>query len=366
MDLLADPVELSKALIDIPSPSHEEKEIADAIEDSLRLLGDIDLVRRGNTITARTHRGFDQRVVLAGHIDTVPIANNVPHHVEDEEGSEILWGCGSVDMKTGMACYLHAFASLAASDELAYDLTLICYEAEEVAAEYNGLAQLEKNEPELLKGDLALLGEPSGGIIEAGCQGTIRVFVIARGTRAHSARSWLGHNAAHDLAGVLTRVAQYSPRTVTIAGCEYREGLNVVWLDGGVATNTIPDEARLTINFRFAPDRSLEEAKAHLEEVLALEDGLELVYDDAVGGALPGLDDPVAQGLLQAVDGKFRAKFGWTDVSRFNTLGVPAVNFGPGDPGFAHRKDEQCPVDQIRSVAKTLMDYLTSAPNAAS
>lgn len=354
MDIFADPVELTKKLIDVPSPSHHEQALADALEGPLRDLPGVEVVRRGNTLVARTHRGLPQRVVLAGHIDTVPIADNVPHHME----GDVLWGCGAVDMKSGMACYIHAFATLCDADDLAFDLTLICYEAEEVAAQYNGLALLERDCPELLAGDLALLGEPSGAVIEAGCQGSIRVFVTARGTRAHSARAWLGHNAAHDLAGVLGRIAAYQPRTVTIAGCEYREGLNVVGLSGGVATNTIPDEAQLTVNFRFAPDRSLEEAKAHLEEVLALEDGLELTYDDAVGGALPGLDDPVAQGLLAAVGGTYRAKFGWTDVARFSSLGVPAVNFGPGDPGFAHKIDEQCPVAQIRDVANALMSYL--------
>ncbi|WKK61285.1 succinyl-diaminopimelate desuccinylase [Corynebacterium sp. P3-F1] len=355
LDLFADPVELTKALIDIPSPSHEEEAIADAIQSALDALDGVEVIRRGNTVVARTHRGLDERIVLAGHIDTVPIADNVPHHVE----GDILWGCGSVDMKSGMACYLHAFATLCNSAELAFDLTLICYEAEEVAATYNGLAHLEQDAPELLQGSLALLGEPSGGIIEAGCQGSIRVNVTAHGTRAHSARAWLGHNAAHDLAGVLTRVAAYEPRTVTIAGCKYREGLNVVGLSGGVATNTLPDEASLTVNFRFAPDRSLADAKQHLENTLALEDGLELLYDDAVPGALPGLDAPAAQGLLSAVGGEFRAKFGWTDVSRFSTLGVPAVNFGPGDPGFAHKIDERCPIDQIGSVADTLMAYLS-------
>ena len=365
LDLLADPIALTAALIDVPSPSHHEELIADSIEEQLRRLEGVEVIRRGHTLVARTNRGFEQRVILAGHVDTVPIADNVPHRVEKrDEGSnegDVLWGCGAVDMKSGLACYLHAFAALCNADELAYDLTLICYEAEEVAAEYNGLAHLERDRPDLLDGDLALLGEPSGGIIEAGCQGTIRVFITARGTRAHSARAWLGHNAAHDLAGVLGRIAAYEPRRVTIAGCEYREGLNVVGMTAGVATNTLPDEAQLTVNFRFAPDRSLDEAKAHLEDVLELDEGLELQYDDAVGGALPGLDAPVAQGLLRAVGGQFRAKFGWTDVSRFSSLGVPAVNFGPGDPGFAHKIDEQCPTAQIRQVADALMDYLTAS-----
>lgn len=356
LDLFADPVVLSAALVDIESPSHHEEAIADAVEAALRGLEHAEVQRFGNTVVARTNFGLDSRVVLAGHIDTVPLADNTPHRLADG----ILHGCGSVDMKSGLACYLHAFATLAQPGKAAHDLTLIAYEGEEVAQEFNGLYHLERDHPELLQGDIALLGEPSGAIIEAGCQGTIRVFVDAHGTRAHSARSWLGHNAAHDLAGVLTRIAAYEPRTVLIDDCEYREGLNVVGLEGFVATNTIPDHARLIVNFRYAPDRSVEDAKAHLEETLALEEGLELIYDDVAPGALPGLGDPVAAGLVKAVGGSFRAKFGWTDVARFSSLGVPAVNFGPGDPGFAHKKDEQCPVDEIRQVAAQLLDYLSA------
>lgn len=363
LSLFDDPVDLTAALIDIESPSHHEEAIADAIEAALRALQDVEVTRSGNTVVARTHFGLNQRVVLAGHIDTVPLADNTPHRLATSpEGEELLFGCGSVDMKSGLACYLAAFAKLsqAGAEASNFDLTLIAYEGEEVATQYNGLAHLERDNPELLAGDLALLGEPSGGVIEAGCQGSIRVFVDAAGTRAHSARSWLGHNAAHDLAPVLARVAEYTPRTVTIAGCEYREGLNVVGLEGFVATNTIPDHARLIVNFRYAPDRSVEEAKAHVEEALSLEDGLTLTYDDISPAALPGLGDPVAAGLVKAVGGNFRAKFGWTDVSRFSGLGVPAVNFGPGDPGFAHKKDEQCPVDQITQVSGQLMDYLSA------
>lgn len=356
LDLFADPVVLSAALVDIESPSHHEEAIADAVEAALRGLEYAQVQRFGNTVVARTSFGLDSRVVLAGHIDTVPLADNTPHRLADG----ILHGCGSVDMKSGLACFLHAFATLAQPGKAAHDLTLIAYEGEEVAQEFNGLYHLERDHPELLQGDIALLGEPSGAIIEAGCQGTIRVFVDAHGTRAHSARSWLGHNAAHDLAGVLTRIAAYEPRTVLIDDCEYREGLNVVGLEGFVATNTIPDHARLIVNFRYAPDRSVEDAKAHLEETLALEEGLELIYDDVAPGALPGLGDPVAAGLVKAVGGNFRAKFGWTDVARFSSLGVPAVNFGPGDPGFAHKKDEQCPVDEIRQVAAQLLDYLSA------
>lgn len=371
LDLTQDPIELTKALVDIPSPSHHEEAIADAIEQALKPLeaAGVELARFGNTVCARTNRGLASRIVLAGHVDTVPIADNVPHHME----GNIMFGCGTVDMKSGLAVYLHTFAQLAAADNLQHDLTLIAYEGEEVSTEFNGLGHLQRDNPQWLQGDLALLGEPSGAMIEAGCQGTIRLRVTAHGTRAHSARSWLGSNAAHTLAPVMTKIAEYSSRDVTIDGCTYREGLNIVYLEAGVATNTLPDVAWMFVNFRFAPDRRSDEAMAHMLEVLGLseeqqlpadaalgEAGISYEVDDVASAALPGLGQPAAAALIDAVGGNVRAKYGWTDVARFSEMGTPAVNFGPGDPGFAHKRDEQCPVDQITSVAQALQTYLTS------
>ena len=372
LDLTQDPIELTKALVDIPSPSHHEKAIADAIEQALKPLvdsADVELARFGNTVCARTNRGLGSRVVLAGHVDTVPIADNVPHHMEDN----IMFGCGTVDMKSGLAVYLHTFAQLAADKDLSHDLTLIAYEGEEVATEFNGLGHLQRDNPQWLQGDLALLGEPSGAMIEAGCQGTIRLRVTAHGTRAHSERAWLGSNAVHTLTPVMTKIADYSPRDVTIDGCTYREGLNIVHLEAGVATNTLPDHAWMFVNFRFAPDRSSEEAMEHLLDVLGLakeqempadatldSPGISFEVDDVAGAALPGLGQPSAAALIDAVGGNVRAKYGWTDVARFSEMGTPAVNFGPVDPGFAHKRDEQCPVEQITSVAQALHTYLTA------
>lgn len=371
LDLTQDPIELTKALVDIPSPSHHEETIANAIEQALKPLeaAGVELARYGNTVCARTNRGLASRIVLAGHVDTVPIADNVPHHME----GNIMFGCGTVDMKSGLAVYLHTFAQLAAAENLQHDLTLIAYEGEEVSTEFNGLGHLQRDNPQWLQGDLALLGEPSGAMIEAGCQGTIRLRVTAHGTRAHSARAWLGSNAAHTLAPVMTRIAEYSPRDVTIDGCTYREGLNIVHLEAGVATNTLPDVAWMFVNFRFAPDRSTDEAMAHMLEVLGLteeqqlpadaalgEDGISYEVDDVASAALPGLGQPAAAALIDAVGGNVRAKYGWTDVARFSEMGTPAVNFGPGDPGFAHKRDEQCPIEQITSVAQALQTYLTS------
>lgn len=371
LDLRQDPVELTAALVDIESVSHHETAIADAVEEALREVAaedpSIEVLRIDDNVIARTHRGLGQRVILAGHLDTVPTADNVPStRGVDEQGRDTLFGCGTVDMKSGDAVYLHAFATLAASPELRRDLTLIMYECEEVASEFNGLRHLSESHPELLQGGVALLGEPSGNVIEAGCQGSIRLSLTAHGTRAHSARAWLGDNAAHKLAPILSRIAAYAPQAVEIDGLTYREGLNVVWLSAGVATNTIPDAAELKVNFRFAPSRSAEEAMAHVREVLGLDefaaDDLTVEVEDVSPGALPGLHAAAARELVEVAGGVVKPKFGWTDVARFSALGIPAVNFGPGDPAYCHKVDEQIPVECITALWEDLRRYLTAEP----
>jgi succinyl-diaminopimelate desuccinylase len=353
LDLRGDPIALTAALVDIPSESRNEARIADEVEAALReQTTGFEIVRTGNTVLARTDRGLPSRVILAGHLDTVPIADNVPSRLSGGE----LHGCGTSDMKSGDAVFLHLAATI---DEPAHDITLIMYDCEEIEAAANGLGRIERELPDWLQADVAVLGEPSGGFIEAGCQGTIRLVVSATGTRAHSARSWLGDNAIHKLGAVLDRLTAYEARTVDIDGCLYREGLSAVRIDGGIAGNVIPDAASVTVNFRFAPDRTVEQAAQHVREVL---DGLDVHIErtDAAAGALPGLTKPAAAALVEAAGGQVRAKYGWTDVARFAALGVPAVNFGPGDPNHAHRVDERVEVAQITAAADMLRRYLTA------
>ncbi|MCX0271279.1 succinyl-diaminopimelate desuccinylase [Nocardia zapadnayensis] len=363
LDLHADPIALTAALVDIPSVSRDEAAITAAVETALRTqTSGFEVLRRGNVVLARTNRGLPTRVVLAGHLDTVPIADNVPGRFTTENGAEVFYGCGSVDMKSGDAVFLHLAATVA---EPVHDLTLIFYDCEEISAEFNGLTAIEREVPEWLDGDLAILGEPSGGWIEAGCQGTLRVRLRTTGVRAHSARSWLGDNAIHRLAPVLARLAEYRAREVEIDGCRYREGLSAVRVGGGVAGNVVPDEAEVEVNFRFAPDRSVEQAIDHVREVFAdLE--LDLEVTDSAAGALPGLTAPAARGLVDTVrahgSAGVRAKYGWTDVSRFAARGIPAVNFGPGDPNLAHKRDEHVPLAQITAVTEMLRRYLTASP----
>jgi succinyl-diaminopimelate desuccinylase len=354
LDLGLDAAALTAALVDIPSVSGQEKPLADAIEQALRPLQHLTVDRLGNNIVARTALGHPERVVLAGHIDTVPIADNVPSRL-DADG--VLWGCGTSDMKSGVALQLRIAATVPAPNR---DLTFVFYDNEEVAAHLNGLGKLAEARPELLEGDFAVLLEPSDAQVEGGCQGTLRVLLRTEGERAHSARSWMGANAIHAAAPVLARLAAYEPRRPLIDGLEYHEGLNAVRIEGGVANNVIPDECVITVNYRYAPDRTEAEALAHVREVFDGCGVTEYTVDDHSPGALPGLSHPAAAAFMKAVGGSARPKFGWTDVSRFSALGVPAVNYGPADPLFAHKRDEHVAVDRILHCEERLREWLTS------
>ncbi|MFD8447003.1 succinyl-diaminopimelate desuccinylase [Streptomyces globisporus] len=353
LDLTLDGPALTARLVDFPSVSGEEKALADAIESALRALPHLTVDRYGNNVVARTNLGRAERVVLAGHIDTVPIADNVPSRL-DADG--ILWGCGTSDMKSGVAVQLRIAATVPAPNR---DLTFIFYDNEEVAAHLNGLGHIADAHPEWLAGDFAVLLEPSDGEVEGGCQGTLRVHLRTAGERAHSARSWMGSNAVHAAAPILAALAEYEPRRPVIDGLEYHEGLNAVGIEGGVATNVIPDACTVVVNYRYAPDRTEEEALAHVREVFADCGVAEIVIDDHSGAAMPGLSHPAAQAFMTAVGGTARPKFGWTDVSRFGGLGVPAVNYGPGDPMYAHKRDEHVAVDKITHCEERLRSWLT-------
>lgn len=353
LDLAGDPVELTAALVDLPSVSGDEAAIADAVQEALAAQAPhLELVRSGNAVLARTNLGRRHRVVFAGHLDTVPVNDNLPHHRTGEGADLTLHGCGAVDMKGGDAVLLHVAATV---PEPAHDLTFVFYDCEEIEAERNGLGRIERELPEWLRGDLAVVGEPSNAIVEAGCQGTMRIEVRTTGRRAHTARAWMGENAIHAMGEAINRLAAYSPRRVDIDGCLYREGLQAVRIGGGVAGNVVPDECVLVVNHRFAPDRGPAQAEAHLREVF---DGFDVTVTDVAAGALPGLTAPLAQGLLAAAGDAPVAKLGWTDVARFAALGMPAVNFGPGDPTLAHTQHEHVPAAQIVECVTLLTTFI--------
>jgi succinyl-diaminopimelate desuccinylase len=360
LDLSADVLELTRVLVDIPSVSGDEQTLADAVEAALRDLGGLEVDRVGDAVLARTNLGRPARVVLAGHLDTVPIADNVPSRIE----GDLLYGCGTTDMKSGDAVMLRLAGRFGVPGaEPAHDLTFVFYDNEEVDSALNGLGRVARERRGWLYGDLAVLLEPTDGEIEAGCQGTMRALIDVPGRRAHSARSWLGHNAIHTAAGVIDVLNAYEARQVDIDGCTYREGLNAVRISGGVAGNVIPDDCRIEVNFRYAPDRDEDAAEAHVREVFAgpLSAGATLTVVDNAGGALPGLSEPAAAAFVAAVGRPARAKLGWTDVARFAAFGIPAVNYGPGDPQLAHTREEHVRIDRLQPAEDALVAYLSGS-----
>jgi succinyl-diaminopimelate desuccinylase len=353
LDLTATSIDLTRRICDIPSVSGEETTLADLIHDAVTALPHLEVYRDGDTIVARTNLGRAQRVAIAGHIDTVPINGNVPMRDIDIDDEPFLWGRGTVDMKAGVAVQLKLAHDLVAPR---VDITWMWYDHEEVDADLNGLTRLARTRPDLFEADFAILGEPSNGEVEGGCNGNLRAIVRTHGVRAHSARAWIGENAIHKAAPILTRLAEYRPREVDVDGLEYREGLNVVRIAGGVAGNVIPDLCEVEVNYRFAPSRSAADAERHVRDVLS---GFDVEVVDLAEGARPGLDAPLAQEFVAAVGAQPRPKYGWTDVARFSALGVPAVNYGPGDPHLAHHDEERVPLAQIDAVERGLRAWLT-------
>lgn len=345
---------LLREIIDVESVSGNEAELADIVAARLADAPHLTLDRDGDCVVARTNLGRAERVVIAGHLDTVPVLDNLPSRLIETPDGDAVWGRGACDMKGGVAVMLALAVELDAPNR---DITWIFYDHEEVASEVNGLGRLSRNRPDLVAADFAVLMEPTSARIEGGCQGTIRAELHTTGVAAHSARAWMGVNAIHALAPALQTLAAYRSEEVEVDGLVYREGLNAVGIVGGVAANMIPPSAVLTVNYRFAPDKSPEEALARLGEWF---DGYELRITDVSPAARPGLDRPAARQFVAAIGEDAHPKFGWTDVARFSAVGVPAVNYGPGDPSYAHRADEFCPVADLHSCADGLRSWLRS------
>lgn len=345
---------LAADLVAVPSVSFNEARITDLIQESLDdSRGHLDVVRIGDNLVARTDLGRQWRLVLAGHTDTVPPSDNAEARIE----GDVLWGVGSADMKGGVAVLLE----LALNATLPIvDVTYIFYAREEVDSVHSGLREVAAARPDLLDADVALLLEPTGGIVEAGCQGTMRIKVTLAGERAHTARGWMGRNAIHRLGALLEVVDGYEPRRPVISGCEFREGLQAVHVTGGVAGNVVPDEAVLTINHRFAPDRTPAEAERHVralvEPVLEPGDAFEVV--DVAPPADPGLEHSLLKAVVRNSGAPPRAKLGWTDAAFFAQRGVPASNFGPGDPLLAHTSHEHVHRDSLHKAYRVLEDLL--------
>ena len=351
----ADLLALTAELVDIPSVSFDEAAITDVLEARLRAVPWLAVDRVGDNLVARTSLGREHRLLLVGHTDTVPPNGNERARVD----GDVLWGLGSADMKGGIAVLVDLAETV---PEPAVDVSYVFYACEEIAAAHSGLGRLAAERPDLLEGDAAILGEPTGGVVEAGCQGTMRLDVTLRGARAHTARPWMGRNAIHRMGRLLAVVDAYEERRPVLDGCEYREALQAVRVEGGVAGNVVPDVATVTLNHRFAPDRSAAEAEASVRALLddVLEDGDELVLVEVAEGAHPGLSNPLLRALIDRHGLEVRAKLGWTDVARFAALGVPACNLGPGEATLAHTAQERVERASLERARQALGDILAA------
>ena len=351
---LTDLFKLTHELVCIPSESFQEKEIVDFVVHKLSEAPWLDVTRIGDNIVAKTGDTKGMRLLLGGHTDTVPAQGNNQIRLSEDS----IWGIGSADMKGGIAIMLSLALNVPDS---AVDMTYVFYAREEVAHKHNGLLEIEANQPELLIADLAILGEPTSGNIEAGCQGTMRFTLELKGERAHTARPWMGRNAIHRLAGVLTAIADYESRNPVIEGCQYREALQVVKVEGGIAGNVVPDLTTLTINHRVAPDRSLDIAEKEIRDLLKpfMESEDELKVIDAAPPAKPGLSNPILASMIETHQLDVQAKLGWTDVAFFDQKGIPAANFGPGDATLAHTSNEQVERSSIDQCYLALKQIIT-------
>ena len=354
LDLGTDVATLTATLCDLESVSGGEERIADAIEAALRPLSHLQVTRDGHAVIARTNLGRGERVVLAGHIDTVPLTD--PPNLPVRRDGDDLVGRGTCDMKGGVAVALRLASLLSEPNR---DVTYVFYDCEEIENQRNGLARVGRHNPELLRADFAVLLEPTDGVIEGGCNGTLRVEVTAKGKAAHSARPWNGHNAIHEAMTILGRLVAYEPETITVDGLDYREAMSAVGIRGGTAGNVIPDQCVVTVNYRFAPNKSGAQA---LDHVCELFEGYGVRLTDTADGARPGLHLPAARAFVEALATPVRAKAGWTDVALFSELSIPAVNFGPGDPNWAHHDQEHCPVHQLVDAEAALLRWLAPEP----
>ena len=350
---MTDLLQRTAELVAVPSVSLDEHRLADEVEAELRQIDGLLVERVDGNVVARTRLGRPLRLVLAGHLDTVPVNGNATPTID----GDVLWGLGSADMKGGLAVMLEVAHTL---DDPAVDVTWIFYTGEEIAAAHNGLGHLFRDRPDLVAGDVALLGEPTGGAIEAGCQGSMRVKTTLRGRRAHTARPWMGRNAIHRAGKVLGALDAYEARRPVLDGCEFREALEAVAIEGGVSGNVVPDEVTLTINVRFAPDRTADEAEAALRELLgeAIEPDDDWKVVDVAVAAPPSMTHPLLAALRDRSGLGVRAKLGWTDVARFAAAGIPAANFGPGDSTVAHSPDERVERRELEATYAALADLV--------
>jgi succinyl-diaminopimelate desuccinylase len=349
----------AEALVAIPSESRDEEAILTEIRRGLPSVFEIVDDQDSALLALPERRPGAPLVLLAGHVDTVPIARSAPGRRE----GETLYGRGASDMKSGLAV-MEEVADALGSGELESDLDvgLLFFGREELPFAESALGPLFDRRPEIADAALAIVLEPTANRLEAGCLGNLNATVTFEGEAAHAARPWLGRNAIHAAITALAPVSDLPIRDVEVDGLTYREVASVTTIQGGVATNVVPDRAIAHVNFRYGPTHTPAEAERRLRELL----GHPSATVEIVGNAPPGLvpsGNPLMERLRAAGDLAVGPKQAWTPVAEFGLLGVDAINFGPGDPQYAHRDDEQVEVAALVRSYEVLRAFLEGAPS---
>jgi len=313
-------------LVDIASPSRGEEAIIEHVRG---------LMPSPPAYDHDTVLFYPGRVVLAGHYDTVPAQDNFPGRIDDG------WvvGLGATDMKGGLAVMIELARA-------GIPFGYLFFGREELPAGDSALPGFFERHG--LDAELVVMLEPTDNTIQAGCLGNLNAQLVFHGTSAHSARPWLGDNAIMRAVEALAPLARLEPHDVEIEGLVFREVLSVTQIDGGIATNVIPALAKATLNFRYAPDRSPEEAEARLRELVDGSGELELLGNSPP--ARVAAASPLVQQLREAGGFELEPKQAWTPVAEFSAQGLDAVNLGPGATRYAHAQDERV---EIAALART-------------
>ena len=336
------------ALVDLPSPSHDEGLVYDYVRGALQHLP---LVHDDGETLLYAKREGRPLVLLAGHTDTVPPQGNLPGRIENGA----VHGLGASDMKGGLAVMVE-LGRWAAHTELTFDLGLLFFPREEVGPEFNPLPGLFGATPAVDEAALVICLEPTDNTLQLGCLGNLVARVVFEGRAAHSARPWLGVNAVAVAFEGLRGVLELEPNDVEVDGLLFREVLSVTQIHGGIASNVIPARCEVTLNFRYAPGRTMEEAEARVRELV----GHELEILDHAPAAHVARQAPLVEKLRAAGGFEVQPKQAWTNVADFAARGLDAVNLGPGATRYAHAADEQVQVTELVRTYEALQRFLTS------
>jgi succinyl-diaminopimelate desuccinylase len=337
-------------LVDLPSESRDEARAAAHVLDVLRA-GGVPARDAGDTCVVAELPGPAEGplVVLAGHLDTVPAQGNRP----GRRDAEAVHGLGAADMKAALAVMVEL--ALALRDP-SCRVALCFFGREELGIADSALTPLLAREPVLRDADLAVVMEPTANALHAGCLGNVNATWTFHGTAGHSARPWLADNAIHRAGAGIARLARVEPEPVAFGGLTFTEVASVTRVAGGIADNVVPDTASCHVNYRYAPGRSAQDAEARLAELCADGSASLEILSNAPSGAVAG--GPLVDRLIAVGGLEVAPKQAWTPVAEFALAGVDAVNFGPGDPAFAHRRDEQVAVEALLRSARTLERFL--------